>query len=135
MLGSGINAMKKKNSGQAVVELAFVLPVLILLVAGILEFGLFFNSYLNVAFASKEGARIASLDTNATDQTVTAAVTATVPFSSSATVTVSPAVPRVTGSPVTVTVSTTYTFITPVISALVPSNPYTISSSTVMRSE
>lgn len=125
----------KKNRGQAMVEFALVLPILIIIITGILEFGLFFNSYINITFASKEGARIASLDTNATNQRIQTAARAAIPNSGNVTVTVSPAAPRVTGAPVTVTVSMPHTFITPIIAAVVPSNPYTISASTAMRSE
>lgn len=125
----------KKKSGQAIVEFALILPVFILMLMGLLEFGLFFNSYINVTFASKEGARIASLDTNATTQTVESSITATMPSSGTVTVTVSPPAPRVTGATVTVTVTRQHTFMTPIISAVVPSNPYTISAVTAMRSE
>ena len=127
--------MKAKKRGQALVEFALILPVLLLFLMGIIEFGLFFNSYLNITFGSREGARIASLDTNATTETIADAVRTTTPSITSITVTVQPAAPRVTGSAVTVTVSTQYTFITPVISVLMPSNPYSIASSTTMRSE
>lgn len=125
----------KNRQGQALVEFALILPVFVLLMAGILEFGLFFNSYINVSFASKEGARIASLDVNATDQSVALSVKATMPSSAAVTVTVNPPAPRVTGTLVAVTVSTAHTFTTPIISSVVPSNPYTISAITSMRSE
>lgn len=125
----------KKSSGQAIVEFALVLPLFILLMVGILDFGLFFNSYINVAFSSKEGARMASLDTSLSNLAIEASVKATMPSASNVTVTVSPPAPRITGSLVAVTVSAQHTFFTPVISSLLPSNPYTISSATSMRSE
>ena len=124
-----------KNKGQAIVEFAIILPILILLLMGIIEFGLFFNTYLNITFASKEGARIASLDTNASNATILASIKGTMPSTTNVTLTVTPQPPRVTGTTVTVTVSTNYTFITPVVSSLMPSNPYNISAATSMRSE
>ena len=123
-----------KNKGQAIVEFAFVVPLLVLLLAGIIKFGLFFNAYINTAFASREGARIASLDTNATQQTVTLAIQGTMSTTNSA-ITISSAPPRITGSPVTVKIVTNYTFKIPLISHLISPNPYPITSSTTMRSE
>lgn len=125
----------RRRGGQAMVELALVLPVFILLFAGMLECGLFFNAYLNVSFAAKEGARIAALDTNTTDQTVEAVVKGFLPSTATPTVSVLPAAPRVTGAAVTVTVSLPHTFVTPVIAAAFPANPYTITATTTMRSE
>ena len=127
--------MKPNNRGQAIVEFALILPILIVLVMGILEFGLFFHSYVNISFASKEAARLAALDANATSQSIAASVQATMPATSNIAITLTPAAPRTTGLPVTVSVSTQHTFMTPVISVLAPSNPYTISSSTTARSE
>lgn len=127
--------MRTNKRGQAMVEFALILPIFVLLLMGILEFGLFFNSYINVTFASKEGARVAALDTSASNQFITTAVQASMPTTKNITVTVSPVAPRTTGLPVTVAVSVKHTFITPLISTLVPANPYTISSSTTARSE
>ena len=127
--------MRKNNRGQAIIEFALVLPVLVTLLVGLLEFGLFFHSHINVTFASKEAARIAALDANATNQTIAAAAQATMPSAANLTVTVTPVAPRVTGLPVTVSVSRPHTFLTPLISMLMPANPYTISASTTARSE
>lgn len=129
------NAESKKKRGQAMVEFALVLPIFLLLLTGILEFGLFFNSYIDISFSSREGARIAALDTNSTTATITSSVKATLPSSTAVEVTVTPSPPRVTGSPVAVTVSTQHSFITPLIASMFPSNPYTITSTTSMRSE
>ncbi|NMA34448.1 MAG: pilus assembly protein, partial [Clostridiaceae bacterium] len=38
----------KKRCGQSLVETALILPVLLLLLTGIIDFGLLFNSYLVV---------------------------------------------------------------------------------------
>jgi len=48
----------KNEKGQAMVEFALILPVLLLLVMGIAEFGMMFNAYLSVQNATREGARI-----------------------------------------------------------------------------
>ncbi len=47
--------------GSAAVELAFVLPILILLVFGIVQFSLAYNRQQGLHAAAREGARIASL--------------------------------------------------------------------------
>ena len=127
--------MRKNNRGQAIVEFALILPVLVVMVMGLLEFGLFFHAHINVTVAAREAARIAALDTSATNQTITAAALTTMPATTNLTVTVSPPAPRVTGLPVTVSVSLPHTFITPLIAVLMPANPYTITSSATARSE
>ena len=48
----------KDKKGQALVEFAIILPVLLLLIMGIMEFGMMLNSYLTIENASREGARL-----------------------------------------------------------------------------
>ncbi len=50
-----------KTEGQALVETAVLLPFLLLLVMGIIEFGLIFYGYVRVSNATREGARTGSL--------------------------------------------------------------------------
>jgi hypothetical protein len=52
---------RDKESGATLVEAAIVLPVLLLVVIGIMEFGLAFKDFLTVSYISREGARIAAL--------------------------------------------------------------------------
>jgi Flp pilus assembly protein TadG len=49
------------KKGQSLVEFALVLPLLILLLVSIIEFGFIFNSYLTINNAAREGGRVASL--------------------------------------------------------------------------
>ncbi|UMZ75036.1 TadE/TadG family type IV pilus assembly protein [Natranaerofaba carboxydovora] len=51
----------RKDDGQALVELAFVLPILLLLVFGIIEFGNIYFAHLTLNNASREGARAGAL--------------------------------------------------------------------------
>ncbi len=53
--------MRRNEDGAAAVEFALVLPVLILLVFGIIEFGFVFNRWLGVTHAAREGVRSLSL--------------------------------------------------------------------------
>ncbi|MGQ9824605.1 MAG: TadE/TadG family type IV pilus assembly protein [Desulfotomaculales bacterium] len=50
---------KRREKGQALVELALLLPVLLLLLGGIVEFGRIFHAYLVITSASREGVRSA----------------------------------------------------------------------------
>ena len=53
-----------RRSGQAVVEFALVLPVFLLLLLGVVEFGRIFLRLHLLTNASREGARVASLPGN-----------------------------------------------------------------------
>lgn len=46
--------------GQAIVELALILPLLVLLVVGIIEFSLLLNARNTVSFASRDGSMLAA---------------------------------------------------------------------------
>jgi len=50
---------KKRTRGQALVEFALVLPVFLLVLCGILDFGFMLYSRMTVINASREGARVA----------------------------------------------------------------------------
>lgn len=58
---------RDSENGATLVEAAVILPVLILVVVGIIEFGLAFKDYLTVSYLSREGARIGALAGDATD--------------------------------------------------------------------
>ncbi|MBN1937842.1 MAG: pilus assembly protein [Anaerolineae bacterium] len=55
---------KKRERGQSLVELALILPVLILLFLGLIELGLALRAYLVVVNANREAARFAARGTN-----------------------------------------------------------------------
>ena len=48
---------RARQQGAAMVELALILPVLIVLVFGIIEFGRAFNADISLTHAAREGAR------------------------------------------------------------------------------
>ena len=52
--------LMRNQKGQAVVELAIVLPILILLFMAILEGGRIFTGYIELQTAARDGARYAS---------------------------------------------------------------------------
>ncbi|MCV9992998.1 pilus assembly protein [Paeniglutamicibacter sp. ZC-3] len=52
----------KREQGSSAVEFALVLPVLITLLLGIIEFGFFFNQQISVTQAAREGARAYAIE-------------------------------------------------------------------------
>lgn len=53
--------MRRTARGQALVELTLLLPLLVLLVMGAIDFGRLYFSYTTIANAAREGAMCASL--------------------------------------------------------------------------
>lgn len=51
----------KSEKGQSLVEFSLVLPILVLLLFGIIDFGRIFHAYLTVDHAGREAARAASI--------------------------------------------------------------------------
>lgn len=52
----------KNEKGQSLIEFAILLPLLLLLLMGILEFGLMLNAYLSINNSAREGARLGIVD-------------------------------------------------------------------------
>jgi Flp pilus assembly protein TadG len=67
-----------RSTGQALVEFAFVLPVLLLLMVAIVDFGIIFYAQMTVTNAAWEGARAGAtiVDPTQGDQEITGAVQA-----------------------------------------------------------
>lgn len=51
----------KNENGTSAIEFALVLPVLIMLLFSIFEFGIVYNNYLAITHAAREGARLAAV--------------------------------------------------------------------------
>ena len=51
--------LRKNERGTSLIEFALVLPILLALVIGIIEFGWLFNGYITITGAAREGARVA----------------------------------------------------------------------------
>lgn len=64
----------KKEEGQAMVEFALVLPILIFLIAGIIDFGWIFGNQLLANNACREAARYNAIHYNLDKMTVTQAI-------------------------------------------------------------
>lgn len=54
-------ARLRRNEGQAAVEMALILPILVVLVLAIAQFGIAFNYYLTLTDATRAGARKAAV--------------------------------------------------------------------------
>jgi Flp pilus assembly protein TadG len=58
-----LRRLRRSESGAELIEFALTLPLLLLVVLGIIEFGFVFQQYEVVTNAAREGARIAALNT------------------------------------------------------------------------
>jgi Flp pilus assembly protein TadG len=57
----------KNEQGQTMTEFALVLPILIVLLFGIIQFGIAFNNYVTLTDAVRAGARKAAVSRNLSD--------------------------------------------------------------------
>ena len=63
-MGQQVSCLLRSNRGQALVEAAIVLPLLILLVMGIIQYGFIFFTYATGLNISREAARVAAISGN-----------------------------------------------------------------------
>ena len=105
-------ARLRKSDGQAAVEMALILPILVVLVLAIAQFGIAFNNYLTLTDATRAGARKAAVSRFAGDGGTAAKALVMSDASSvpgvSATVTSSDPTWSVPGSDVVVTATAPY---------------------------
>lgn len=122
--------------GQSLVEFALVLPILLILLLGLLDFGRAVSAYNSVSNGARTGARVAVVDQN--PDAITAAVEseafglAEVDVEFDDNPESDPVCPRI-GCLIEVKVSTDYTPATPIIGNLV--GPFTVSSTSRMPVE
>ncbi len=107
-----------RQDGQALVELALMLPVLALILLGILDLGRVFTTFIALANAAREGARYCALhpgDTPGTRARVAGELDGRVAADTSATACAAGA----PGDSITVTVAGSFTPLTPYVSKLI----------------
>jgi Flp pilus assembly protein TadG len=51
----------KNNKGNSIVEFALILPILVMMVFGIFQFGIAYNNWIALTHAAREGARLAAV--------------------------------------------------------------------------
>lgn len=125
----------KNQKGQALVEFALILPILLLLIMGIIQFGMVINAYLSIQNAAREGARAGIVGN--TDLEVTTIMIATSPSlrEEYLSITITPTeINRSAGEPLTVKVSYSYPIIIPIIDSLF-SDTILLNAETSMRIE
>lgn len=123
------------KKGQSMVEMALILPLIIMLFLGIVEFSRIFGSYLLVTHASREGARMAAI--GRTDEEIRVNLTGKAGIlnvSELQIIFIPEDNARVTGEDVKVCVKYKLDIYAPVISSIVP-NPFEMEASTYMRVE
>ncbi|MCZ7664093.1 MAG: pilus assembly protein [Thermoleophilia bacterium] len=118
------------ESGAALVEFALVLPVLLILVMGIIDFGLYFYNDLQLTQVARDAARYASVG-NVAD--ASSAITNARLVST----TLDPPVidPGTSGNPARVTLTATYTPVTPLPSFVGIGSALAIDATAIMRRE
>jgi hypothetical protein len=141
-----------RQRGQSMVELALVLPLLLLILFGIVDLGRVFNAYIAITNASREGALCGSFyppgelaDNGVLCGTYYPVGTANetlirqrVLREAKPTVMLDPTKIQITstggapGSPVTVTVEYPFAAVSMMMGSFFPSNPYNLKATTVM---
>lgn len=108
------SSRKARDHGSVAVEFALVVPALLLIVFGLIDFGRALNAQISLTGAARDGARLAALGySNGQVQT---RVAAAAPSLSSVTVTVAQSCPPGAGptADAQVDVSYSFSFITPI---------------------
>lgn len=124
----------RSERGQAIVETALVMPVLLLLLFGILDAGRVFYAWIIVTNGAREGARVGATHRPQAEifARVDAAMGGMNPADYDVTIV---GAQGISGDPVEVTVDGRVTLVTPLISAFFPANPVTLTNTAIMRLE
>jgi hypothetical protein len=148
VLGSKVARACRDERGAALVEFALVLPLLLVLLLGMLEFGKAYNYWIDTTHLANQGARWAVVNRNPGAGTLQGYIqgqantvelrdggTPSIPAGDEAEVCISfPLGSSNVGDPVRVTVSATYHWL-PFIGDRISSTEVTISGSATMRLE
>jgi Flp pilus assembly protein TadG len=110
----GSRPRRGDDRGAAAVEFALVLPVLVLLLFGIVDFGRLLNAEITLTQAAREGARVAALvDADAAADQITRATGSLSGGLAAPEIVACPATPGLDDD-ASVTLTYTFTFLTPV---------------------
>lgn len=125
----------KSNLGQSLVEMAIILPILLTLLLGMVEFGRVFGSYLVMENLSRNAARFGVVGHS--DQEIRDLIAAENPMlrTERLDIDISPSeFMRDRGDPLTVSMDYTVDIITPIMGDLLP-NPFPLTTSCTMMVE
>lgn len=118
MLGKGLKRrLSKGERGQSLVEFVLVLPIFLVLLFAIIDFGMGFHAWLTVTNSAREGARLGAVQASSSEIESRVRATAGTLDQDKLTVTVTNA-QGASGDPVSVDVSYHYDLITPLSSIL-----------------
>jgi Flp pilus assembly protein TadG len=120
----------KSEKGQSLVEFALIVPVLVLLLLGIMDFARIFHAYLTIDHAGREAARAASIGKDIAAITSIAVNQGSSIGLTTGQVTVASGS---SGTNATITITYPITFLTPLIGSVV--GPLTLKDTTMMRVE
>ncbi|WP_105617248.1 TadE/TadG family type IV pilus assembly protein [Vallitalea okinawensis] len=125
----------KNEKGQSLVEFAIILPLVLIIILGIIEFGIMFNAYLTITSASREGARLGAV--GGSDSEIESLISSITPQlnADKLVVTITPSEgARDRGDSITVTASYDYQVLIPLLGDII-SNLVDLTAQTVMRVE
>lgn len=128
----------RREDGQAMVEFALILPLLILLLCGIIDFGWIFGNQITMNNASREAARFMAINYDTTKTLTQNQTVATgIMQARLSTMDDGSLVVTLTTNGDTVTVSASYPLpiLTPLLSTILGDDTINIDSSTSMRLE
>ncbi|HZK24961.1 MAG TPA: TadE/TadG family type IV pilus assembly protein [Oscillospiraceae bacterium] len=134
-MGKFLKKLFQKQQGQAITEMALTLPILLLILLGIIQFGFIFNGQIAVASAAREGARLAAV--GAQDAEITATVQSTlagIALLDNQSTNVTPSGTRIFGQQVTVEVAASTNIVVPFFNLVLGEN-FNHTSSATMRVE
>lgn len=127
----------KNRRGQSLVELALILPIIVLLLFGTVEFGRVFHSYINITSAVREGARLGAV--GRTDIEIEDRIRESVTLANADTqLSILKIYPvesaRTPGIPVEIEIQYDLPLVTPLLGDILP-NPVPLKASATMRHE
>ncbi|MGI6587831.1 MAG: TadE/TadG family type IV pilus assembly protein [Peptococcia bacterium] len=133
-----LKKIRRQRKGQALVEMALILPLLLLLLFGIIEFGRVMSASIIVTHGARDGARHGAV--GATDSEIVTRIqtkSAAVLFDSENPEKLAIEIERtgpIKGGDIQVTVNYQVTLYMPIIPEII-GNPFTVAGTSVMRVE
>ncbi|MBO8169457.1 MAG: pilus assembly protein [Thermoanaerobacteraceae bacterium] len=125
----------RETKGQALVEIALVLPLVLILILGTLELGHVIHASLVINHAAREGARLGALNANDSEIINRVNEVVTLPGSSQPQIFITPTEGnRKPGESITVEVRYPVTIYAPLVNYFLP-NPFVVKSQVTMRVE
>ena len=118
----------KKERGQSLLEFALVLPVLLVVLAGVLDLGRLYFAYVAVTDAAGEGATYAAMYPDDTDGIVARAQDATGELVEIDENLVSVYTPSGLSQAIAVDVSYEFALVTPMVNAILPDGTLTLNA-------